>query len=147
VGEDGLPKAYKGPPGEAGTLVCVGSAAWHFRHSFRTRGLVVSRRRKRVVSPSRADRNVEVARAKPTRYAYADSLRVLLVAGVIVGHVTMSWSGIHAGVLEEPPVQEPLLTVIKLAALVGTMFAMALFFLIAGAFTPRSLSRKGLRSS
>lgn len=80
----------------------------------------------------------------PTRLAYADTLKVVLVAAVIAGHVTMSWSGIHAWVLEEPPVREPLLTVIKLLALVGTMFAMALFFMIAGAFTPRSLARKGL---
>ncbi|HEX5188673.1 MAG TPA: acyltransferase [Streptosporangiaceae bacterium] len=87
----------------------------------------------------------EMATLPPARLAYADTLKVLLVAGVIVGHVTTSWSGIHAWVLEEPPVREPLLTVIKLVALVGTMFAMALFFMIAGAFTPRSLARKGLR--
>ncbi len=73
--------------------------------------------------------------------AYADTLKVVLVAGVIVGHVTMSWSGIHAWVLEEPPLREPLLTIIKLAAFVGTTFAMALFFMIAGAFTPRSVAR------
>lgn len=86
-----------------------------------------------------------MATLPPPRLAYADTLKVLLVAGVIVGHVTMSWSGIHAWVLEEPPVREPLLTVIKLVALVGMMFAMPLFFMIAGAFTPRSLARKGLR--
>lgn len=80
-----------------------------------------------------------------TRFAYADSLKVLLVTGVIVGHVLMAWSGMHAWALEEPPVSEPMLTVIKLVALVGTMFAMALFFMVAGAFTPGSLTRKGPR--
>lgn len=98
------------------------------------------------MSVSRIAATAEATPAKPARYAYADSLKVVLVAGVIVGHITMSWSGIHAWVLEEPPVREPLLTVIKLAAVIGTMFAMALFFLIAGAFTPGSLDRKGLRT-
>jgi fucose 4-O-acetylase-like acetyltransferase len=84
------------------------------------------------------------APTKP-RYAYADNLKVLLVAGVIVGHVTMAWTVNEAWVLDEPPVREPLLTLLNLVALVGVLFAMAAFFLIAGAFTPRSLERKGLR--
>lgn len=87
----------------------------------------------------------ESAVPRPARLAYADTLKVLLVAGVIVGHVTMAWGGIGGWTLEEPPVREPLLTVLKLAAVVGVTFAMALFFMIAGAFTPRSLARKGLR--
>jgi fucose 4-O-acetylase-like acetyltransferase len=85
------------------------------------------------------------APAKPSRYAYADNLKVLLVVGVIVAHATMAWTDNEAWVLEEPPVREPLLTLLNLAALVGVLFAMATFFLIAGAFTPRSLARKGLR--
>jgi hypothetical protein len=86
-----------------------------------------------------------VAPAKPPRYAYADNLKVMLVAGVIVGHVTMAWTLNEAWVLDEPPVREPLLTLLNLVALVGVLFAMAAFFLIAGWFTPRSLERKGLR--
>jgi putative copper export protein len=70
---------------------------------------------------------------------------VLLVAGVIVGHVTMAWTVDEAWVLDEPPVREPLLTLLNLVALVGVLFAMAAFFVIAAAFTPRSLERKGLR--
>jgi glucans biosynthesis protein C len=84
------------------------------------------------------------APTKP-RYAYADNLKVLLVAGVIVGHVTMAWTVDEAWVLDEPPVREPLLTLLNLVALVGVLFAMAAFFVIVGAFTPRSLERKGLR--
>src|SRR5512135_2020983 len=86
-----------------------------------------------------------VAPAKPAHHAYADDLKVLLVVGVIVGHVTMAWTSNEAWGLKEPPVREPLLTLLDLAALVGVLFAMATFFLIAGAFTPRSLARKGLR--
>jgi glucan biosynthesis protein C len=84
------------------------------------------------------------APVRPARYAYADNLKVLLVTGVIVGHITAAWTGNEGWVRDEPPVRDPLLTVLMLAELVGVLFAMALFFLIAGAFTPRSVARKGL---
>jgi glucans biosynthesis protein C len=75
-----------------------------------------------------------------------DTLKLLLVVGVIVGHATMAWTdNDEAWVLSEPPIREPLLSVVNLMALVGVLFAMSTFFLIAGSFTPRSLERKGLR--
>jgi Acyltransferase family len=84
--------------------------------------------------------------ATRTRLAYADNLKVVLVAGVIVAHVTMAFAGLTgAWVLNEPPVREPLLSLLDLSALVGALFGMPLFFLVAGMFTPRSLERKGLR--
>lgn len=79
------------------------------------------------------------------RYGYADNLKVLLVAGVIVAHVTMAWTGLGTWVFDEPIVHEPLLTLLTAVELIGGMFGMALFFLLAGLFTPRSLARKGLR--
>ena len=97
------------------------------------------------MSMVRAPARPYAAASKPSRYAYADTLKVLLVAGVIVGHVTMAYAENDAWVLDEPPVREPLETLLNLAALVGVLFAMALFFLVAGAFTPRSLNRKGAR--
>lgn len=80
------------------------------------------------------------------RLRSADNLKVLLVVGVIVAHATMAWTGQdEAWVLTEPAVHEPLLTLLMLASLVGVMFAMATFFVLAGGFTPGSLARKGLR--
>ncbi len=80
------------------------------------------------------------------RLRSADNLKVLLVVGVIVAHATMAWTGQdQAWVLTEPAVREPLLTLLMLASLVGVMFAMATFFVLAGGFTPGSLARKGLR--
>ncbi|MDH3398175.1 MAG: acyltransferase, partial [Acidimicrobiia bacterium] len=79
------------------------------------------------------------------RYAYADNLKVLLVVGVIVGHATMAWTGVGDWVFDEPNVREPLLSILILLSVVGALFAMPLFFLVAGAFTPASLQRKGLR--
>lgn len=74
-----------------------------------------------------------------------DNLKVVLVAGVIVGHATMAWTGFGNWVMFEPAVHEPLLTLLVMLGVVGGLFAMPLFFLLAGTFTPRSLERKGLR--
>jgi glucans biosynthesis protein C len=78
-----------------------------------------------------------------SRMASVDNLKVLLVAGVIVAHATMAWTGLRTWVFTEPPVRDPLLTVLAMAELVGALFGMAAFFLVAGTFTPGSLSRKG----
>lgn len=83
--------------------------------------------------------------ALSTRLASLDNLKVALVAGVIVGHVTMAWSGSGGWVFEEAPVREPLQGLLLMASITGVLFAMPLFFLIAGLFTPASLQRKGLR--
>jgi len=78
------------------------------------------------------------------RSGWADNLKVVLVAGVIVGHTTMAWTGVGNWVLREPYVREPLLTLLTFASALGALFAMPLFFLVAGYFTPRSFERKGL---
>ena len=78
-----------------------------------------------------------------SRTAWADNLKVVLVVGVIVGHAAMAWSGFGNWVMFEPPVREPLLTVLVMLGVVGGLFAMPLFFLLAGTFTPASLQRKG----
>lgn len=79
------------------------------------------------------------------RAAWADNLKVALVAGVIVAHATIAWTGVRNWVLTEPPVREPLFSALVLLSGLGALFGMPLFFLIAGIFTPRSLIRKGLR--
>jgi peptidoglycan/LPS O-acetylase OafA/YrhL len=84
------------------------------------------------------------ARATP-RHVWADDLKVWLVVGVIAAHAVAAWTAQEGWVLEEPPVREPLLTFLNLASLVGVLFGMATFFLVAGMFTPASLARKGCR--
>ncbi len=84
-----------------------------------------------------------LSEVRPARVAWADGLKVWLVVGVIVAHAVMAWTALEGWVLEEPPVREPLLSTLRLAALVGSLFGMAVFFLVAGVFTPRSLARKG----
>ena len=89
--------------------------------------------------------SVDVVMSTRPRYTYADNLKVLLVVGVIVGHATMAWTGVGDWVFDEPHVREPMLSILILMSVVGALFAMPLFFLVAGAFTPASLQRKGLR--
>ena len=79
------------------------------------------------------------------RAVYADNLKVVLVSGVIVAHVTMAWTPLPGWVFREPAVREPLLEILGLVALLGVLVGMPLFFLVAGMFTPASLQRKGLR--
>jgi hypothetical protein len=80
------------------------------------------------------------------RHVWADNLKVVLVVAVIVGHATLAWTGgVGNWVVYETPVREPLLTVLLLVTLVGALFAMPLFFLLAGTFTPRSPARKSTR--
>jgi hypothetical protein len=79
------------------------------------------------------------------RRSWADNLKVVLVAGVIVAHVTMAWTGVGNWVFTETPVRDPLWPLLVFASGVGALFGMALFFVIAGLFTAPSLARKGTR--
>lgn len=85
-----------------------------------------------------------VARAgSRTRSAWADNLKVVLVAGVIAAHTTMAWTHVGNWVFKEPLLREPLLSVLTLVTAILSLFGMPLFFLVAGYFTPVSFSRKG----
>jgi glucan biosynthesis protein C len=77
------------------------------------------------------------------RYAFADNLKTLMVAAVIVAHVIMAWTGFGIWVFREGPVREPLLSALSAVMVAGGLYGLALFFVIAGMFTPRSLRRKG----
>lgn len=79
-----------------------------------------------------------------TRHGSFDNLKVVLVCGVIVGHTTMAWTGVGDWVFDEPHVRDPLLSLLVLVAVIGALFAIPVFFFVAGAFTPGSFRRKGL---
>jgi glucan biosynthesis protein C len=79
------------------------------------------------------------------RQAWADNLKVVLVAAVIVAHATMIWTDFFPWVVEEPHVREPLSSLLALLAGIGSLFGMPLFFMISGLFTASSLRRKGTR--
>jgi len=83
------------------------------------------------------------AAAPEPRRAYLDNLKVLLVAGVIVGHVLITYGDIGSWAYHEPSANKAFLLPAALFVVLGSLFAMGLFFLMAGLLAPRPLARKG----
>jgi hypothetical protein len=90
-----------------------------------------------------------VAPARPEvveRFRYLDNLKVLLVAGVIFGHAWAGYDQIGGWVYTQArEVSVAAATRLLAEAFLGPfgLFAMGVFFLIAGMLTPSSLRRKG----
>jgi Acyltransferase family len=83
------------------------------------------------------------AAAPASRRADLDNLKVLLVAGVIIGHIFITYGDIGSWAYHEPSANKAFLLPAALFVVLGSLFAMGLFFLMAGLLTPRSLARKG----
>ena len=77
------------------------------------------------------------------RRAYLDNLKTVLVAGVITGHVFITYADVGSWAYREPSANKAFIIPAALYVALGSMFAMGLFFLIAGLFVPRALARKG----
>lgn len=77
------------------------------------------------------------------RRAYLDNLKAFLVAGVILGHVFITYADVGSWAYREPSANRAFIIPAALYVAVGSMFAMGLFFLIAGLLLPRALARKG----
>jgi len=78
-----------------------------------------------------------------SRRAYLDNLKTVLVAGVITGHVFITYAEVGSWAYREPSTNKAFIIPAAFYVAVGSMFAMGLFFLIAGLFVPRGLARKG----
>jgi glucan biosynthesis protein C len=82
--------------------------------------------------------------AGPTpRRVYLDNLKAVLVTGVILGHIFITYGDIGSWAYREPSSNKAFLIPASLFVVLGSLFAMGLFFFIAGLFTPRALARKG----
>jgi len=81
------------------------------------------------------------------RWSYLDELKVLVVAGVIVVHVAITYGA--AGSWYVPDIDESTSAVgevvLSVLVVIGALFSMGLLFLVAGALTVPSLERKGAR--
>ena len=90
---------------------------------------------------------VEAARSQGAgrrpRRAYLDNLKVVLVAAVILGHAFITYGDLGSWVYREPSDDEVFTLVANAFVALGSLFAMGLFFLIAGLLTPGPLERKG----
>lgn len=82
--------------------------------------------------------------ATKQRLIYLDNLKIILIAGVIACHATLiygpgdGWLGYHEG---RPGIIETL--VLGIPGILGGLFWLGVFFLIAGIFVPKSLQKKG----
>ncbi len=78
------------------------------------------------------------------RLLYLDNLRILLICGVLVDHLAVTYGSIGSWMYRDPAGPD-LFTGIFLTTLNGILMAsgMGLFFLLAGYFTPVSYDRKG----
>jgi surface polysaccharide O-acyltransferase-like enzyme len=81
--------------------------------------------------------------ARSARRPYLDNLKVVLVSAVILGHVFITYGDIGSWAYRETSDNDAFLIVAALVVSLGSLFAMGLFFLIAGLLTPRSLAKKG----
>jgi fucose 4-O-acetylase-like acetyltransferase len=78
------------------------------------------------------------------RLTYLDNLKIVLIAGVIACHATLiygpgtGWLSYHEG---HPGILETLL--LGIPGIIGGLFWLGVFFLIAGMLVPKSLRKKG----
>lgn len=77
------------------------------------------------------------------RRAYLDNLKVVLVACIILGHAFITYADIGEWMYREAASSEAFNLVAAIVVSMGSLFAMGLFFLIAGMLTPGPLRRKG----
>ena len=82
-------------------------------------------------------------RAARSRHAYLDNLKVVLVVGVIVGHVLITYADVGTWAYRETSINDAFLIPSALMVALGSLFAMGVFFFIAGLLTPGPLERKG----
>ena len=109
------------------------------------------RSRARAAIHPAARRGSEAADAGPVppsrRWSHLDELKVLVVAGVIVVHVAITYGA--AGSWYVADIDESTSAVgevvLSVFVVIGALFSMGLLFLVAGALTVPSLERKGAR--
>jgi hypothetical protein len=95
-----------------------------------------------------AARRVVDQAAEPERLGYLDDLKVALVTAIIAGHAVIGYATVGSWLyqdIQEATITPAAETLFAFVLVPPALFAMGLFFLIAGLLTPGSLDRKGPR--
>ncbi|MGB8021397.1 MAG: acyltransferase, partial [Candidatus Nanopelagicales bacterium] len=74
---------------------------------------------------------------------YLDNLKIVLVASVILGHAFITYSELGSWAYRDPSDNDVFNLVAAVFVALGSLFAMGLFFLVAGLLTPGPVRRKG----
>jgi glucans biosynthesis protein C len=72
-----------------------------------------------------------------------DNLKVTLTVGVIVTHAILTYADLGSWHYQERNLGDFAAIALTIPVVIGALFAMGLFFLLAGLFTPAALQRKG----
>ncbi len=78
------------------------------------------------------------------RLLFIDNFRILLICGVLVVHLSVTYGGAGSWMYRDPAATDMFtVTFLSILTAIGMACGMGLFFLLAGYFTPASYDRKG----
>lgn len=98
-----------------------------------------------VSPPLSGDEEPVLPRIRTGRLAYLDNLKFVLVAGVIMAHAATYYIGGGAWINHQRSIGTLLIGLVGVLGLLGGLFWIGLFFLIAGLLAPGSLAHHGIR--
>src|SRR5690349_8271759 len=86
----------------------------------------------------------EQAAPQGKRLLFVDNLRILLICGVLVQHLSVTYGASGSWMYLDPATADTFTsTFLTVLNGIGEAVGMGFFFLLAGYFTPRSYDRKG----
>ncbi|HEU0001715.1 MAG TPA: acyltransferase family protein [Ktedonobacteraceae bacterium] len=80
---------------------------------------------------------------KSRRLLFVDNLRILLICGVVVQHLSVTYGAAGSWMYTDPATDQFASTFLSVYNLIPMAVGMGFFFLLAGYFTPTSYDRKG----
>jgi hypothetical protein len=96
-----------------------------------------------AMRPERSDAAPTSAPVGHQRLAYLDNLKIVFVAGVILGHAAITYGAPGSWPYVEQELSSAATVILGLIIAVGAIFAMGLFFLLAGLVLPAAVDRSG----
>lgn len=99
---------------------------------------------KETALDSHETKTLESRASATPRLLYVDNMRIVLITAVVLGHLSVSYGAIGDWYYSEIGEGSSVINIFLLMVMgIGAGFAMGLFFMIAGYFTPAAYDRKG----